>query len=265
MTNEHNSGKRVGVTRLPFSSKPSSQSQIITQIDAQMIRSCGYQVIRNFGTNVMEFERVFDCISNNQLFYSDRIGSVCHQYSVEVNSSNFSQQMRTGGFHTDFMFQEHPPEFIALLCLETDPKHPIYGRNQIISISALLERLNTGFGLSIEDLMSRPLPYHFANGHHFSIPLLHKNNGHFQLRFHQYLVTDSMQDNTVRDKAVDTYLEQLHAAMIDGSEDVCLNAGDVLLISNHHALHRRGECSVSFDSDKKVWRSRSMASIRFNL
>uniref|UniRef100_E6XRE2 Taurine catabolism dioxygenase TauD/TfdA n=1 Tax=Shewanella putrefaciens (strain 200) TaxID=399804 RepID=E6XRE2_SHEP2 len=265
MISDNNAGKRGSMTCLPFSSKASYRPQALTQIDTRAIRDCGYQVIRGFGINVDEFEQVFDRISRSQLYYSERIGSVCHQYSVEVSSDNFSQQMRTGGFHTDFMFQEQPPEYIALLCLQTDPKHPIYGRNQIVSMSALLERLNSAFGLSVEDLLQRQLPYHFAKGQQFSLPLLHKINGHFQFKFHQHLVTGGVNESAVRNKAVDTYLAQLHSAMIDVAEDVCLDAGDLLVVSNHHALHRRSECSVSFDTDNKVWRSREMASIRFNL
>lgn len=265
MMNDKNSGKRGNITRLPLSSKQSFKSQIFTQIDTQSIQDHGYQIIRDFGTNVVEFEQVFDRISKEQLYYSERIGCICHQYSVEVNSDNFSQQMRTGGFHTDFMFQDSPPEYIGLLCLETDPKHPIYGRNQIVSLSALLERLRSGFGLSVEDVLQHHLPYHFANGQHFSVPLLHKSNGHLQFKFHQHLVTDGMYNSGVKDKATETYMAQLHAAMIDVAEDVCLDVGDLLVLSNHYALHRRSECSVSFDAEYKTWRSRKMASIRFNL
>ncbi|WP_392341935.1 TauD/TfdA family dioxygenase [uncultured Shewanella sp.] len=265
MMSDNNSGERSSIARLPFSSKPFYRPQALTQIDTRAIRDCGYQVIRSFGTNVDAFEQVFDRISRSQLYYSEHIGSVCHQYSVEVSSDNFSQEMRTGGFHTDFMFQEQPPEYIALLCLQTDPKHPIYGRNQIVSISALLERLSSGFSLSIEELLQRQLPYHFANGQHFSVPLLHKINGHLQFKFHQHLVTGGMNESAIRNKAIDTYLAQLHAAMIDVAEDVCLDVGDLLVLSNHHALHRRSECSVSFDAENKVWRSRKMASMRFNL
>ncbi|MGL5161600.1 MAG: hypothetical protein ACRC8E_04960, partial [Plesiomonas shigelloides] len=110
MISDNNAGKRGSITCLPFSSKASYRPQTLTKIDTQAIRDCGYQVIRGFGINVDEFEQVFDRISRRQLYYSERIGSVCHQYSVEVSSDNFSQQMRTGGFHTDFMFQEQPPE-----------------------------------------------------------------------------------------------------------------------------------------------------------
>lgn len=266
MMSDKNPGGRGNITRLPFSSKLSTKPQILTQVNTQAIRDCGYQVIRSFGTNVDEFEQIFDRISKSQLYYSERIGSICHQYSVEVSSDNFSQQMRTGGFHTDFMFQEQPPEYIALLCLEKDPKHPIYGRNQIVSMSALLERLSSGFSLPVEELLQRHLPYRFANGQHFSVPLIHKTNGHFQFKFHQHLVTNCIHESAIRNnKAVDTYLAQLHAAMIDVAEDVCLDAGDLLVLSNHHTLHRRSECSVSFDAENKIWRSRKMASIRFNL
>ena len=265
MMSNNDSGERGNITRLPLSSKPYSRSQALTQIDTQTIRDCGYQIIRKFGTDLDEFEQVFNHISRSQLYYSERIGDICHQYSVEVSSDNFSQQMRTGGFHTDFMFQDQPPEYIALLCLQTDPKHPIYGRNQIVSMSALLERLNSGFGLSVEELLQRHLPYHFANGQHFSVALLHKANGLLQFKFHQHLVTEGKSESVIRNKTIDTYLAQLHAAMIDVAEDVCLDAGDLLVLSNHHALHRRSECSVSFDAENKVWCSRKMASIRFNL
>ncbi|RTE65352.1 taurine catabolism dioxygenase TauD [Amphritea opalescens] len=250
-------GKPKKVMRLPLGSTLIGRTHAFVQIDIKQIRNSGYQIIRNFGTDVQEFEKVFDHISSSQLYYSERIGSVCHQYHVEVSSNNLSQQMRTGGFHSDFMFQEHPPEYIALLCLQTDPKHPFYGRNQVVAMSPLIQRLHEGFSLSLEALLERQLPYHFTNGQHFNLPLLSNIHGQLQFKYHQHLVTEN--------KATSTYIAQLHAAMIDVAEDVCLNLGDVLILSNHHALHRRGECTVSHDSTKNVWNSRKMASIRFNL
>tara|TARA_R110002020_G_scaffold239738_6_gene452317 strand:- start:2324 stop:3121 length:798 start_codon:yes stop_codon:yes gene_type:complete len=265
MMSEKGSSRRDNIARLPLSPKTLFRPQSINEIDVQSIQNRGYQVIRGFGVDVIEFEQVFNRISNQQLYCSPRVGGICHQYSVEINSENFSQQMRIGGFHTDFMFQDKPPEYVGLLCLETDPKHPIYGRNQIVSMSALLDRLSSGFGLSIEDILQRNLPYHFANGQHFSVPLLHRANGQLQFKFHQHLVADGMYGNKFKEKEIETYMAQLHAAMIDVAEDICLDAGDLLVLSNHHALHRRGECSVSFNTDNKTWRSRKMASIRFNL
>ena len=265
MISDKSSSRRDNIARLPLPSKTFFRPQSITKIDVQSIQNQGYQVIRDFGTNVIEFEQVFNRISNEQLYYSPRVGGICHQYSVEIDSNNFSEQMRTGGFHTDFMFQDKPPEYIGLLCLETDPKHPIYGRNQIVSMSALLERLSSGFGLSVDDILQRHLPYRFANGQCFSVPLLHRSNGQLQFKFHQHLITDDMYGDKFKEKVIETYMTQLHAAMIDVAEDICLDAGDLLVLSNHHALHRRGECSVSFNADNKTWRSRKMASIRFNL
>lgn len=264
MFDRKSEGKRDNVSRLPVLLGSSSKKNVI-RIDDQAIHECGYQIFRGFGTNLVEFEQVFDHLSRGQLFYSEKIGSICHHYSVEVSSDNFSQQMQTGGFHTDFMFQKNPPEYIALLCLKTDPKHPTYGRNQIVSMSSLLKLLEVGFGLSVEELLNRQLPYCFSGGRHFSIPLLNRIDGDLQFKFHQYLVSNGVSTSAVQNKLTETYLAQLHAAMIDVAEDVCLNAGDLLVLSNHHALHRRGECSVSFDINAKVWHSREMASIRFNL
>ena len=47
-------------------------------------------------------------------------------------------------------------------------------------------------------------------------------------------------------------------------EDIVLNSGDLLLIDNHTTLHRRSECSVRYDFEKRIFEGRKMNSARFN-
>lgn len=54
---------------------------------------------------------------------------------------------------------------------------------------------------------------------------------------------------------------------LDCSDSFVLNQGDVLILSNKYLLHKRGECSISFQPsmDKKnlFYKRRQMNSMRF--
>lgn len=232
------------------------------QLDQGALAEKGFQVIRRYGTDVFRFERDLDRVSGGQLYYSSRMGVLCHQYSVLPESNNFSEQMLCGGFHSDFMFQPHPPAYIALLCLQQDPRHPLYGRNQVVHIRSFLERMQQAFGLSEQDLKEYKLVYDLAERGRFEQPILEDLDGKTIFRFHELLLGKSQMPWGSAGMSV---AGMLHAVMMDVTADVCLERGDLLVLSNHHALHRRGECSIEFEGVTGKWRAREMATIRFNL
>lgn len=233
------------------------------RLDHCSLTEKGFQVIRQYGTDVLRFERDFERISDGQLYYSGRIGSVCHQYSVLPESINLSEQILCGGFHTDFMFQSEPPAYIALLCLQPDPKHPLYGRNQVVHMQFFLERMQEAFGVSIQDLKEHKLVYDLAENGRFELPMLNDFNKKTIFRFHELLLEKGQSSElSTTDISISA---MLHAVMMDVATDICLDRGDMLILSNHHALHRRGECSIAFEVATRKWHTRKMASIRFNL
>lgn len=233
------------------------------QLDLLALANKGFQVIRRYGTDVSQLELDLDGISGGQLYYSNRMGVLCHRYSVLPESANFSEQMRCGGFHTDFMFQPHPPAYIALLCLQQDPRHPIYGRNQVVHIRPFLKRMQQAFRVTEQNLKEYRLVYNLSELGRFEQPILDDLGGKTIFRFHELLLEKAqMQGLTPPGISVTA---MLHALMMDVADDICLDRGDLLILSNHHALHRRGECSIELESMTGKWRSREMASIRFNL
>ena len=233
------------------------------KLDLCVLAEKGFQVVREYGTDLIQFEQDLDQVSGGQLFYSNRIGSICHRYSVLPESDNLSEKLSCGGFHTDFMFQIDPPEYIALLCLKADPRHPIYGRNQIVSWENFREKIYTLFGLTEDDLKQRQLPYDLPGHGKFKQALLYEFHGNNIFRFHElFLDSDLIQDHQVKGVS---WQAALHAVFMDVAHDICLNRGDLLIVSNHHALHRRSECSIAYNETSGQWDSREMASIRFNL
>lgn len=233
------------------------------QLNQRELSDNGFQVIRKYGLDVMQLERDLDQLSGGQLYYSDRMGSLCHQYSVLPETDNFSEQMACGGFHTDFMFQPNPPSHIALLCLKPDPRHPFYGRNQIVHMRPFLEKMQLIFGVAEQDLKNLMLIYDFAEHGRFEKPLISDFEDKTIFRFHEKLLSNGQQKVLF---APDMPLaSMLNAVMMDVMVEVSLDSGDLLILSNHNALHRRGECSVEFSGIAGKWLAREMASIRFNL
>lgn len=234
-----------------------------TRLDLETVAANGYQIIRNYGTDLVYFEQELDRISRGKLFYSDRIGNICHRYKVLPESKNFSEQVGCGGFHTDFMFQAEPPEYIALLCLRADPRHPYYGRNQIVSKKKFISKVEELVGLTEKDLEQHSLTYNLPRQGIYRYPLLDRLGNNTIFRFHESLVDQQCAQSEILPEK--NLIAFLHSVFMDVCEDVCLNAGDILVISNHQALHRRSECSISYQGSNANFASREMASIRFNI
>jgi hypothetical protein len=233
------------------------------QLDHRALAEEGFQIVRQYGTDASRFEQDLDRISNGQLFYSGRIGAICHRYSVLPESANLSEQLSCGGFHTDFMFQSEPPAYIGLLCLKPDPRHPFYGRNQIVHLQRFLQRMQLLFGINEDDLKRHKLQYDLSKHGRFEQAMLDDFQGKTIFRFHELLMDKCLeQSSLVSDMSLPA---ALHAVLMDVAFDVSLDRGDVLIVSNHHALHRRSECSIAYDDQSGQWRTREMASIRFNL
>lgn len=230
-------------------------------IDFSHIQRNGYQIIRGFGLNTLWLESELSRISDGKLFFSARLGSFIHEFRVLPHSENLSEQSSCGGYHTDFMFQPSPPAYIALLCLRTDPKHPIYGRNQVVHRDAFLERLEHLYGLTTEDLLKLEVGYSFPGRPPIRIPLLRRVNGQIVLSLHTSLMPEGklVEFSNLPLKSI------INAVCGDIAHDFVLDQGDLLIVSNHLALHRRSECTLAFNSDANSFVSREMATVRFDL
>ena len=229
-------------------------------VDFTLIRSQGYQIVRGFGADSARLESELSVVSQGKLFFSERIGSFVHEFRVLPYSENLSEQASGGGFHTDFMFQPSPPEFTALLCLRPDPRHPFYGRNQIVHRDDFLDRMDKIYGIRPADLLHRPIEYSFPKRPTISLPILHLLNDEPVLRLHTSLMSPG------RIKSFDNLplKHMIEAVCSDVASELVLDQGDLLIVSNRFALHRRSECSFSFNLHDGSFSSREMATVRFD-
>lgn len=247
---------------IPFR-RTSKLGLIAPNFDVVKLKKKGFIVIRNYGTSVEFLEADLNDLSGGKLFLSKHIGTICHEFSILPSSINLSEQMETGGFHTDFLFQETPPEYIALLCLEPDPKFPLYGINQVAHLDDFIKKMNLVFCVTIKDLLTNKLVYELPNYGRFEKPLITQIDNKTRFSFHEKLLSKEqawrLQSSNL------TIQKAINCVLMDISEDICLNKGDLLVVSNYEMLHRRGECSIKFDPISEYWHSRKMATIRFDL
>jgi hypothetical protein len=242
--------------------KLASKAQIARplNIDFAQIDRDGYQFVRGFGLDTKRLEAELCRVSGGKLFFSARLGSFVHEFRVLPYSDNLSEQPVCGGYHTDFMFQSRPPEFVALLCLRPDPKHPFYGRNQVVHRDAFLERMNSIYGVTEADLLERKIDYSFPGRAPISLPVLQRLDDRLILTLHTSLMSTGNLPafgNRPLKMIIDAVCNEV-------AHDVILGRGDLLIVSNHAALHRRSECTLAFNAADRSFASREMATVRFD-
>lgn len=229
-------------------------------VDFSQIDRDGYLVLRGFGPDAVRLESELCRVSGGKLFFSARLGGFLHKFRVLPHSDNLSEQASCGGYHTDFMFQPRPPEFVALLCLRPDPKHPIYGRNQVVHRDAFLERMDSVYGITEAVLLKKRIDYYFPGRGAISLPLLQRLDDQLILTLHTSLMPGGKLaafDNLPLKAMIEAVCSEV-------AQDVVLDQGDLLIVSNHAALHRRSECTLVFNGAEHSFSSREMATIRFD-
>lgn len=229
-------------------------------VDFSQIGRNGYQVVRGFGPDAVRLETELCRVSGGKLFFSARLGGYLHEFRVLPYSDNLSEQASCGGYHTDFMFQPRPPAFVALLCLHPDPKHPFYGRNQVVHRDAFLERMDSVYGITEAELLKLRIDYSFPGRTPISLPILQRLDDQLILTLHTSLMPSGKLaafDNLPLKAVIDAVCGEI-------AQDVVLDQGDLLIVSNHAALHRRSECTLAFNAAERSFISREMATVRFD-
>jgi hypothetical protein len=195
-----------------------------------------------------------------RLYYCRRLG-ICDSFEVEPFTDSLSESIQAGGFHTDFSAQDSPPDFVILQCVNTDPRHPHFGRNQIVRIQDLLDRIHGAFGPdAIAKMYELTLPHRFGDVTR-QVKLLDLRNDSITIKIHTRLVADDLLPESayIGDVAIH---RAISLAALDVAIDLALGAGDAVLFSNRTCLHRRGECTMTYDTGQHRWVGRRINSVR---
>jgi hypothetical protein len=230
----------------------------------KILYESNFLVIKNFGINTDQFIRLNLLISKN-LYFSQRMGSYLHSFKIEFYSKNLSECANSGQFHTDFSFQKDRPNYIALQCIDTDPKYPFLGRNYIVNTKDIFYALLNQFHQSEQALFNLSLPYSFGDKVIWINPFYRDKKGEIAMRIHLSLVDASLLkvEHYINGIPITVIIENI---ALNKSTDFVLDQGDVLILSNKYLLHKRGECSINIQSsinNNNFCMSRKMNSIRF--
>jgi hypothetical protein len=171
-------------------------------------------------------------------------------------TKDLSHTTREGDFHTDLNTEVEPPTTTGIQCLTPDPGVPHFGANRVARTSDLIAYLKANecldtlrFLVATEVTMVNDRSRGAWTG---------KIVEDSRIRFHpatlRAAAVRSGQDLT----ELDEHLAAVHRASLAVSLPFFLEAGDLFFVSNHRALHYRGECSVSFVDFPLEFRARSI-------
>lgn len=210
---------------------------------------------------VLDIEPLIAIVSAlaREVFFCERLGGFYDEFETIPFIHEYSRSTDARRFHTDFSNMCNPPDYVAIQCIEEDPKHPFYGRNQIVTLENLIDKLELVIPNSIEKLLNVKFPCKYKNEINESA-ILQKENDEVFIKFHFENIIENLlnESHTINGEYIHNIIETI---ALNVSEDFVLEKGDIVIASNKFCLHRRGECSLNFDKNK--YSGRRIRTIRF--
>ncbi|MFZ4503761.1 MAG: TauD/TfdA family dioxygenase [Methylovulum sp.] len=232
----------------------------VSEIKKLLIKH-NYLIIRGFGTPAVDAITLAKLLSKNIFYQGDDLKYVYQFETQPFQTKIFSSSLSCGAFHTDFWTIDNPPNYILLQCVEPDPKHPFYSRNQVVLLLSLLERLEELIPNITSTLLNLSLPHRVKN-QVLWIKLLEAHENNLMIRIHpNYIDENSLEPKHYIDGVAVHHLISNVAQSI--SHDFVLNSGDILIVSNKSCLHRRNEATVIFEESLSQWKGRKLNTLRF--
>ena len=186
-----------------------------------------------------------------------RNGQIVKHFRMSPWTTALSHTTAKGTFHTDINTASSPPAATVMQCLDPDPDAPRYGQLRVARIDSLLDVLETGgrkdaLRFLREDRVTM-LNETSPNG--WSGTMF----GDGMLRFHAESLRAAQRRYGSNPPDMESCLAAIEKAALAVSKPIDLASGEILIVSNHRALHQRGACSVQFREYPKVFDSRRVA------
>lgn len=167
---------------------------------------------------------------------------IARLFAMNPWSKELAHSAAEGFFHSDMNASPNPPSLTGIQCIRPDPGTPEYGVNRVARVCDILADLERRNELAVvhwmtktEVRMANDRSPHVWSGHIV-------DNG--RIRFHPETVRAAARRDCTQ--APEEMLTAVQDTAFNVSTPLHLDEGDLLLLSNHRALHFRGECSVVF-------------------
>lgn len=168
-----------------------------------------------------------------------------------------SHTLAEGSFHTDLNTASRPPAATMIQCVHRDPDAPRYGQLRVAPFRALVEAVRIAGHAGALQLLTEE---HVAMVNDTSPG--HWSGKIFEdeiVRFHPETLRAAQRRLGTNPADLEDRLRVIHEVAISISTPIDLTPGDVLVVSNHRALHQRGACTVRFRTFPRDFESRSVA------
>jgi hypothetical protein len=189
-------------------------------------------------------------------FKTYRGGKIVKTFHMSPWTTDLSHTIREGHFHTDLNTEPLPPAVTAIQCLTPDPGSPRYGVNRVARVLDLLAYLEEqGHPAVLRFLHETPVTMVNDRSQNAWSGTIVEDG---RVRFHPETIRAATRRFEAAVPDVEAYLEAIHQASLAVSVPFWLDKGDILFVSNHRALHYRGECSVVFTSFPLEFQARAI-------
>lgn len=224
------------------------------ELVASTVRSFGYIVVRGLeadqGRSLLIVSRAL-----GEVFSTYGHERVVKRFRMSPWTEELSHTIREGDFHTDGNVSAVPPVATAMQCEQEDPGAPMFAEQRVASLRDLVERLRTTAPEALQFLTETDTAMARESSPEVWRGRLVRNG---TIRYHPQSLRVA-QKRLGEDTAT---IEAVIAAVRDAAFDVSVPfhtaPGDTVLVSNQHALHYRGACSVRFTRFPTEYEARSL-------
>jgi hypothetical protein len=172
-----------------------------------------------------------------------RTEKIVKHFKMSPWTTDLSQTLREGHFHTDLSTADKPPSATLIHCRVPDPT-PGYGAVRVVRLRDLLAELRRrGADETLGFLLTASVEMidEHAQGSWSGIMA-----GESAIRFHPETLRAAERRGARFTDALEHQLDTIHDAALAASEPIELGKGDALFVSNVRALHYRGACTARY-------------------
>lgn len=172
-----------------------------------------------------------------------RGSKIVKHFKMSPWTTELSQSLRDGHFHTDLNTASEPPRITVIHCRVPDPT-PGYGVLRVARVRDLLAELRRRGADKVLRLLLRDtvdMVDDRALGS-WSGTMASEST----IRFHPETLKAAQRRGANFIDPLEEQLDTIHEAALAVSHPIELGTGDTLLVSNVRALHYRGECTVQY-------------------
>lgn len=224
---------------------------------AALIRDRGYVIARGLDADDGRSLLLVSTIVGDG-FETYAPSRIVKRFRMSPWTRSLSHTLAAGNFHTDGNVSPTPPAGTAMQCERDDPGGEGFAELRVAPLAALLQQLALGGDAGREALAflrdEQVAMAHERSSAEWSGRAVEEG----RIRYHPESLRVAHARAGAPPERLERVIATVHEAALAASIPFRTRPGDILMVSNRHALHYRGECSVRFTRFPTEFECRSL-------